>query len=353
MRALSRVKAAAAMALLFGATACADLSVVNPNDPDAGRALANAGDVESLIAGSFNTWFAATYDYNGAGLFLSNASFQHTAPWANAAMEFYGRLPRVGIVNDPADQFYGNFTWAWYRYYRSLAAVADGLRQVANNADIAEDLGDDLLRAQAYGKFVQGMSHAGLAILYDQGFIVDEDTDLATAQTAVDYNALMDAAMAYFDDAIALATGADFTIPASWMTADVTADQLVELRALHEEVQVVLERERRGRQAVVVLSEQALDDGHTILAHCSSSSSSARSPSRSRPRRPPSRRSMMRVMSGVGDPAGCRPSAHRSCARRSLQRRGRAVVVRGSHAVRISQHRGLGNPSERRLTGEL
>ena len=43
--------------LLLGATACANLDVANPNDADASRALATAGDVESLIAGGYNTWF--------------------------------------------------------------------------------------------------------------------------------------------------------------------------------------------------------------------------------------------------------------------------------------------------------
>ena len=230
MRALTRVKAAAILALLFGVTACADLEVANPNDPDAGRALANAGDVESLISGSFNTWFAATYSISGASPFLSNASFQHTAPWANFGMEFYGRIPRVGIVNDAADQFYGNFTWAWYRYYRSLAAVADGLRQIENNADLADELGaDNVARARAYGKFVQGMAHAGLGLMYDQGFVVDETTDLTVPQTPVGYNALMEAAMGYFDDAIALSAGESFEIPAGWMTVAVPADQLARI----------------------------------------------------------------------------------------------------------------------------
>ena len=73
--------------LLFGAGACADLEVVNLNDPDAGRSLATAGDVESLIAGAYNTWFNGVYAYGGPGMFLSNAAFQHNAPWSNAGME--------------------------------------------------------------------------------------------------------------------------------------------------------------------------------------------------------------------------------------------------------------------------
>ena len=78
--------------LLLGTGACADLEVVNLNDPDAERSLATAGDVESLISGAYNTWFRGVYDYSGPGMFLSAASFQHTAPWANAGM------PPAGII---------------------------------------------------------------------------------------------------------------------------------------------------------------------------------------------------------------------------------------------------------------
>lgn len=226
----------AAVVLLFGVTACADLEVTNPNEPDAERALQTPGDIESLIGGSFNTWFLGTYDYSGPGLFLSNASFQHTAPWANAGMEKYARLPRIAIVNDPADPYYGNFTRPWYYMYRALAAVAEGLASIDEDPAIAESLGADAVtRARAYGKFVQGMAHGTLALLYDQGFIVDETTELTdatgqpVAQEAVDYNALMAAAQGYFDEAITLASGGSFTIPSAWMSVQVTADELAAL----------------------------------------------------------------------------------------------------------------------------
>jgi hypothetical protein len=38
------------------AAACADLEVVNENAPDAARALNTAGDVESLVGGSYRQW---------------------------------------------------------------------------------------------------------------------------------------------------------------------------------------------------------------------------------------------------------------------------------------------------------
>jgi len=215
--------------LLFGAGACADLEVVNLNDPDAGRSLASAGDVESLISGGFNTWFNGIYNSSGPSMFLSNQAFQHNAPWANAGMEQYGRLPRVGIVNDVADNYYGNFTRPWYYCYRAIAAVGDGLKAL-EDPDIAEELGAaNVARAQAYAKFVQGTAHATIAVMYDRGFVVDETTDLTVAQEPAEYTALMTAALGYFDEAIALANATTFTLPFNWMQADVTNQDLARL----------------------------------------------------------------------------------------------------------------------------
>ncbi len=214
--------------LLLGTGACADLEVVNQNAPDAARSLSSAGDVESLVSGAYNTWFNGVYSYSGPGMFLSNQAFQHTAPWANSGMEQYGRLPRMSIQNDVADPYYGNFTRVWYYSYRSIAALADGLRSL-EEPEIADELGaENVARAKAYGKFVQGVAHATVAVMYDRGFQVDENTDLNEAQEPMDYNALMDVAMGYFDEAISL-SGTSFDLPFNWLQATVDNQQLARL----------------------------------------------------------------------------------------------------------------------------
>jgi hypothetical protein len=205
---------------LFGGTACADLDVSNPNSADAERALASPGDVESLIAGSLNSWFSGIASYSGPGMFLSNAAFQHNAPWANSGMEHYARIPRIAIQNDVADTNYGNFTRVWYRSYRAIAAVADGLKAIENNPAVAQELTpEQITRAKAFGKFVQGISHATVALFYDRGFVVTEETDLTQPQDPLGYNELMTAALGFFDEAIQLSSSANFDIPTSWFPA--------------------------------------------------------------------------------------------------------------------------------------
>jgi hypothetical protein len=215
--------------VLFGVAACSDLEIVNENDPDAARSLSSAGDVESLIAGSFNTWFNGVYAYGGPGMFLSNAAFQHNAPWSNSGMEKYGRLPRISMDNDVAANNYSNFVRPWYRSYRAISAVANGLAALEDPA-IADELGaDNVLRIKAFGKFNLGLSHATLAMFYDRGFAVDETTDLNEAQEILDYNALMERALAYFDEAISLSQNATFTLPIGWMQIALSGPELAKV----------------------------------------------------------------------------------------------------------------------------
>jgi hypothetical protein len=211
--------------LLLGAAACTDLEVVNQNDADAERALATPGDVESLIAGSYNSWFNGVYSYSGPGMFLSNAAFQHNAPWSNSGMEEYARIPRVPTQNNTADAEYNYFTRPWFYSYRAIAALADGLRAL-EDPDIAEGLGAEAVAAdRAYGKFVQGIAHGTIAALFDQGFVVDETTDLTEAQEPLPYDQLMDVALGYLDDAISLCS-TSFDLPYNYMQKDISNQEL-------------------------------------------------------------------------------------------------------------------------------
>ena len=215
--------------LLFGATACADLEVVNQNDPDAARSLASAGDVVSLIGGSFNSWFYGNYNYNGPAMAVSNAAFQHNAPWANAGMEKYGRLPRIAFINSISDGEYAYMTRNWFYNYRAIAAVADGLRALEDTELQAELEPEEVASAQAFGRFVLGMAHASIAVFYAEGFVVDETTDLLAEQVALPYGDLIEVAMDYFDDAIALSATASWTLPQEWMASALTGPELAQV----------------------------------------------------------------------------------------------------------------------------
>lgn len=214
--------------LLFGGTACADLEVVNLTSADAERALATPADVEALIRGSYDSWFSGWASYNGTGPIMSNQSFQHTAPWANFGMEEYGRIPRIATVNDASHSLYGRLSRAWTYNYRAISAIADGTKAL-DKPEIADELGSEAVaRAKAFGKFVQGLAHANLALFYDMAFVVTEDTDVSEPNEPVPYTELMPIAMDMLDQAIALC-GTSFTIPYDWMAGDMDNTSLARL----------------------------------------------------------------------------------------------------------------------------
>ncbi|MFO7893400.1 MAG: hypothetical protein R6U63_06700 [Longimicrobiales bacterium] len=185
------------------------------------------------MAGTFNTINYQKYTYTGFGPLLSNQSFQHTAPWANFGMEYYGRIPRQPVGNVQSHPEYGQIARSWNQTYKALSAAADGLRVIEDDADLAAELGDNKVqRLKAYAKFIQGTGHGMLALAYARGFVVDETTDLAEPQDAVDYNTMMEAALGYLDDAIALAGpgfGDQEPIPSQWMSVQVRSDELIEI----------------------------------------------------------------------------------------------------------------------------
>jgi hypothetical protein len=225
-RRIEKARLGLAALLLIGMAGCVDLEVQNPNAPDASRALSNPGDVESLIKGAYSRW-NRVHRYGGPTMMMSNTSGEHVAPWGNAGMDYYARIPRNPTANGPGGSDVGNLTYAWTQCYRAISAVHDGLKQIA---DGVVDLGDDAVRAQAFGKFMQGLAHGTVALWYDSGFVYDETIDPATTEVPLqDYSTVMTAALGYFDEAITLASGATFSMPETWMSLPVTSETLVDL----------------------------------------------------------------------------------------------------------------------------
>ncbi|HYW10764.1 MAG TPA: hypothetical protein VE871_02375 [Longimicrobium sp.] len=241
----NRYKAAAALLMLSGAAACADLVVPNTNTPDRGRALATPGDVESLVAGGYKSWYGGeewqqATTAGSPGYIFSTQSFMWSSTAANQGSHEYSQIPRVPIQNSATHQEYVFISTAWQRHYRALASVADGLRTINSDTAVSNGLGTArVLRARIFGKFVQGISHGSLALIYDKGYVVDEAIQTIDDAGApidlgepVGYQALNAAALAKLDQAIALAaTAGSATIPKEWMAtqADVSMPEFIRI----------------------------------------------------------------------------------------------------------------------------
>jgi hypothetical protein len=206
-------------ALLFASGACADLTVPNFNQPDRQRVIADAGDVETLIANSYLTLFNG-YTFQ-TDLVLSTASFQHSATAANLGMVQMSKIPREPINNTTSDAFSATYQEVWYNSYAAIKAAVDGLNAtdpgIPDSFQIIDEAtgANNTARARAWARFVQGLGHGILALTYDQAFIYDQGDD-PTALELAPYAEVMVEGLAMLDSAAAIAAANDFSIPATW-----------------------------------------------------------------------------------------------------------------------------------------
>lgn len=204
------------VAVLWSTVACADLDVVNQNDPDRERAIASPTDVEALITGGFQSWYRAAHGYE-PGPALSVAADAHSSSWGNFGMRDAGWEPRKSFNNDPAYTYDEVNRIPWGNSYRSLAAVRDGLLAIEAGTRIEEGSADNTDRAIVFGKLIQALSLANLAILFDRAFIVDESVEDVLTLELQDYGQVWMAADAKFGEVIQMASAASFQIPSAWV----------------------------------------------------------------------------------------------------------------------------------------
>lgn len=208
---------ALAGALALGTVGCAELDVPNNNSPDAKRALASPGDVESLIGGSFRTWWIAQKSYDSAGLALAVMAWEVSSSHGNARMWLSSRMPREAVPVHPSAPDVATIETPWYNPYRAIVAASDGIRAMDSGLELPDGaMGQH--RGRAWARLVQGLSHGTIALLFDRGVILDEKTDIANdPPQLVPYGEVMDAALKYLDEAIAIAEANTFTIKENWI----------------------------------------------------------------------------------------------------------------------------------------
>lgn len=206
-----------------------NLDVENPNAPDAGRAFLDPSGLQQLQGGAFRTWVTTRGDHFGATPMTAMAD-SYTASWNNAALRFYSSVgvecpSRCGWTNSAtAPEAAGGPTveTQWYGYYTVLSAANDVLRAIETGTCFDDDCDVDntlTSRNKAAAKMLQGMTFAGIAMIYDQGFAADETVDPATA-LSLSFSTrqeMRDAALDKFEEGYAEAELGDWDTPPEWM----------------------------------------------------------------------------------------------------------------------------------------
>ncbi|MFQ5704504.1 MAG: hypothetical protein ACE5HT_10840 [Gemmatimonadales bacterium] len=258
------VKAGSVSLLMFAFAACnslddlSDLEVTNNNNPDRARALQEAGDIESVIGAAFVSWHQATQEGYPASA-LSTAADEGTASWGNFGAQQLSSEPRVAWPNSTSFRFARHPQDPWFRGYRTLSSIFDGLQAIDNDdGSLCAEIDCD--RARAFAKVVQGMQMGFIALMFDSAFIFDETVDLETdVLTLQPYPNVMAAALSYLQDGITKSQAGSWSLPASWILGNpLSASDFAKLAHTH--------KARLMTQVNRTPAERAAVDWATVIA---------------------------------------------------------------------------------------
>ena len=218
MQIAQRLRAVGVLAAVAVA-GCNSLEVVNPNAPDAGRALSDPAALEAVAGGTMRTWFN-TYDGCEGNCVLVTQAQSFSASWNNWNMNFYSSVDDDGKrltrpwQNDPAAAGRTSIEVPWVGMYSAISSATDVLRAIRKNGKIINNAADTK-RAEAVSQLMLGAGLSYIALNYDKGYIVDENADPKTLAYS-NRKQMRDAAVAKLQDAAALARANVFTTPAAW-----------------------------------------------------------------------------------------------------------------------------------------
>ena len=181
---------------------CSDLDVENVNQADRERALKSDADVTNLINGSTTSIFSRLIGFDN--IYTNQMSDQTTA--TNAYKDFwaFGDQPRREMNNASTNgnlftisSNWSDFNSQIYNANTLLDLVNNKGRVILNDND--EDVTDHLVITS---KFIRGMSQGYIGLLYDKGYIVDENTDPAAILEFSTYEEMINSGLEDLQDVL-------------------------------------------------------------------------------------------------------------------------------------------------------
>lgn len=187
-------------------------NVVNANNPDRNQVIANGSDLIGVVGGGFVTWWQST----GRDLYppLAVAGDIATCSWGNFGMRVLSSEPRNPIINAASWADASVLEQPWQGNYGAISSANDVLGAINNNGVTWVVGGVDntpMVTAAAY--LLRGLSYGNLGLLFEKGFIVDENTDLSQKLDFVLYQELVSFALADLDRVIQIANSNTIEIP--------------------------------------------------------------------------------------------------------------------------------------------
>ncbi len=197
-------------------SACNNLDVTNPNQPDVQRALSSPADVKSLAQSTVRSWYMTTVsagpDDNGDlapyhfGCVTADVC---TANYGNFGMRFNNLEPRIPYANSSSGGDRSVAETPWNYNYGTIGATNDVLRAIKGGLSLGSADATEQYKEEA--QFSQAASYTYLSMEFDKAFVVTEDNNPATPPSLVDHAAVRDSAIRMWNTLIAASAAHSYT----------------------------------------------------------------------------------------------------------------------------------------------
>ena len=246
---------------------CADLSVQNVNEPTKEVVEGNAENQTKLLAGGFYDLTTSIVSQHGVN--INMLADQNTSTNNFNAYWDYAEEPRRRLNNTPGSNNPSVFSSFFGGFNSSVATANIFINNIVNEGQTisdpsGQDVTNDIL-AQAY--FLRGLAYGYIGLIYDQGYLIDENFVIGEDEASfVPYGDLIAAAKTDLDQAISLASGSStFTFNSMPNPADSwSADEFVDIansftaRILAGQARTAAERDQLDWNAILDYAEKGI-----------------------------------------------------------------------------------------------
>lgn len=197
------------------------LVVENLNNPDFADVYASGTNVAGITGGLFTTVFNNTHSSAGVQMMLGTAADEITCSYGNFGMRDMSWEPRDFAWNNTAAYSFNTQTKTYFDGQYSAVVTASLIAKSVNAGIVFPSATPGAKASLAFARFIMGVAHGNIALVFDRGFIVDENKGSdGKLSDAVSFTDLATAALKNLDEAISISNANTFTIPASWLSSD-------------------------------------------------------------------------------------------------------------------------------------
>ena len=199
---------------IFLLNACADLEIEYENLPDYEKAMSNPDDVYNIAGSGFYNWFMSNTSSISPRMSMWVMADQGTCSWANSGMLDLSSEPRNAFNNDVTYTYANIFETYYQELYSNLSQVNDVLIVAKQGMEFGDN-GKDTPMVLANCYFIQGLSLGYIGMVYNQAYIMTENTDPENVPLSP-YQDVVDSAIHSLEKAIEISSSNTFTILSDW-----------------------------------------------------------------------------------------------------------------------------------------